>query len=242
MGSNYPFLTSKERDNETGLDYFLARYYSSPQGRFTSPDEFTGGPDELYEESPSTDPLLYADPSNPQSLNKYHYAFNNPLRYVDPDGHQGLELVKTLLSTSPVTDRVEAVGTGVKDVAVGAGKSVANVGVGINNFSSTMLYGPGTWDDGVTPVAPSIKPFEPSNDVQAIAMHATDVGLLISPLAGKAGPTNVIAAQSKQTTVAAAQTTEQMAGELSAQIGKNSVSYTTPNKVGHGLAPTRCCS
>lgn len=32
-------VTSKERDNETGLDYFLARYYSSTQGRFTSPDE-----------------------------------------------------------------------------------------------------------------------------------------------------------------------------------------------------------
>lgn len=46
--SNYPFLTLKERDNETGLDYFLARYYSSTQGRFTSPDEFSGGPDELY--------------------------------------------------------------------------------------------------------------------------------------------------------------------------------------------------
>ena len=33
-------FTSKERDGETGLDYFLARYYSSTQGRFTSPDEF----------------------------------------------------------------------------------------------------------------------------------------------------------------------------------------------------------
>ncbi|MGH9931723.1 MAG: RHS repeat-associated core domain-containing protein, partial [Pyrinomonadaceae bacterium] len=31
-------FTQKERDNETGLDYFLARYYSSTQGRFTSPD------------------------------------------------------------------------------------------------------------------------------------------------------------------------------------------------------------
>ena len=41
-------FTSKERDNETGLDYFLARYYSSTQGRFTSPDEFKGGPDELF--------------------------------------------------------------------------------------------------------------------------------------------------------------------------------------------------
>lgn len=35
--------TSKERDAETGLDYFLARYYSGAQGRFTSPDEFTSG-------------------------------------------------------------------------------------------------------------------------------------------------------------------------------------------------------
>ena len=30
-GCNYPFFTSKERDIETGLDYFLARYYSSIQ-------------------------------------------------------------------------------------------------------------------------------------------------------------------------------------------------------------------
>ena len=36
-------FTAKERDVETGLDYFLARYYSSVQGRFASPDEFTGG-------------------------------------------------------------------------------------------------------------------------------------------------------------------------------------------------------
>jgi RHS repeat-associated protein len=37
-------FTQKERDAETGLDYFLARYYSAAQGRFNSPDEFTDGP------------------------------------------------------------------------------------------------------------------------------------------------------------------------------------------------------
>jgi len=69
-GFNYPFLTRQERDNETGLDYFNARYYSSMQGRFTSPD-----------------PLLASgNPALPQSWNRYSYCVNNPLINVDPSG------------------------------------------------------------------------------------------------------------------------------------------------------------
>src|ERR1051326_7178205 len=81
-------FTSKERDVETGLDYFLARYYSSTQGRFTSPDEFTGGPVELFAAAVQANPTFYADLTNPQTLNKYQYCVNNPLRYTDPSGHQ----------------------------------------------------------------------------------------------------------------------------------------------------------
>lgn len=70
-GSNYPFLTLKERDNETKLDYFLARYYSSTAGRFASADP-------LY--------LELRRLSDPQQLNLYAYCRNNPLRYSDPTG------------------------------------------------------------------------------------------------------------------------------------------------------------
>jgi RHS repeat-associated protein len=70
--------TGKERDAESGLDYFGARYYGSSMGRFMSPDW-----------SDETDPVPYADLKNPQSLNLYSYVHNNPLRVADPDGHDG---------------------------------------------------------------------------------------------------------------------------------------------------------
>jgi RHS repeat-associated protein len=87
-------FTKKERDAETNLDFFEARYYSSAIGRFTSPDEFQGGPLEVFvlgTGHPQKQALPYAEIANPQTLNKYQYCLNNPLRYVDPDGHQGQE-------------------------------------------------------------------------------------------------------------------------------------------------------
>ena len=68
------FFTGKERDQESGLDYFGARYYASSMGRFISSD--AAGP----------------DPKNPQALNLYRYALNNPLRYVDPDGRYEIDV------------------------------------------------------------------------------------------------------------------------------------------------------
>jgi RHS repeat-associated protein len=76
VASNLAFqFTGKERDAETGLDYFGARYNSSSQGRFTSPD-------------PADPTLLHV--INPQRWNKYVYGVNNPLFYVDPNGRDAI--------------------------------------------------------------------------------------------------------------------------------------------------------
>ncbi|HEX8293586.1 MAG TPA: RHS repeat-associated core domain-containing protein, partial [Pyrinomonadaceae bacterium] len=65
-------FTGKERDGETGLDYFGARYFSSSQGRFLGADDF------------SKDSHI----GDPQSWNKYCYVRNNPLKLVDPTGEK----------------------------------------------------------------------------------------------------------------------------------------------------------
>jgi RHS repeat-associated protein len=63
-------FTGQERDQETNLDFFQARFMSSLQGRFLSADPFSAG----------------ADLSDPQSWNGYAYVRGNPLALVDPSG------------------------------------------------------------------------------------------------------------------------------------------------------------
>jgi len=76
---SFKHFTGKERDPDTGLDYFGARYYASVQGRFLTPD---------WSATPEAVP--YGHFENPQSLNLYAYVKNNPVSDVDVDGHDGL--------------------------------------------------------------------------------------------------------------------------------------------------------
>jgi len=70
VGCRCAFLTSYERDDESGLDFAQARYYASTNGRFSS-----------------TDPLMASGRNEiPQSWNRYAYVLNNPLVFIDPTG------------------------------------------------------------------------------------------------------------------------------------------------------------
>ena len=67
--TDYKF-TGKELDDETGLMYYGARYYDPLLGRFLAEDPWEG------------------DLGNPQTLNKYAYVLNNPIKYVDETGEK----------------------------------------------------------------------------------------------------------------------------------------------------------
>ena len=75
-------FTGKMRDSESGLDYFGARYYSGAGlgfgdfGRFMTPDW-----------SAKVEPVPYAKLAFPQTLNLYSYVGNNPVSWIDRDGH-----------------------------------------------------------------------------------------------------------------------------------------------------------
>ena len=68
--------TGHYKDDETGLHYFGARYYDDETGRFLSQDPYLG------------------EATNPPSLHRYLYAYDNPLRYVDLQGYKAVESLR----------------------------------------------------------------------------------------------------------------------------------------------------
>ncbi|GJL64142.1 MAG: hypothetical protein NPIRA04_27960 [Nitrospirales bacterium] len=71
--------TGKEQDNSTGLYFYEARYYDPILGRFISPD------------------TIVPDPLDPQPFNRYSYVLNNPLKFTDPTGQFGENVIDALL-------------------------------------------------------------------------------------------------------------------------------------------------
>jgi len=72
-------FTGKERDTETGLDYFGARYYRPQVARFTT-----------------VDPAMTLDENltDPQRWNRYAYVRNNALKFTDRDGRDCIASAK----------------------------------------------------------------------------------------------------------------------------------------------------
>jgi RHS repeat-associated protein len=127
-------FTGQERDAETGLDFFGARYFSGAQGRFATPDW-----------SPAPVAIPYADLHDPQSLNLYAYLRNDPLSSQDPDGHGACEAAaggdtgKWLACKGVVGQIAGYTLQVIKDTAVGAAKEGANTVIGLANTTNKAV-------------------------------------------------------------------------------------------------------
>jgi len=133
-------FTGKERDRESGLHYFEARFLSAAVGRFLSVDPKYANPDGL-----SSDQLA-SFLARPQALNLYGYGYNNPLTYTDPSG---LDAVGKVSTTSDVigivagaSDEISIIGSlkgittpgAISAGADVAGKVTAGISVGIKTY------------------------------------------------------------------------------------------------------------
>ena len=105
-------FTDKERDVETGLDYFIARYYSSVQGRFPSVDRLRAS----------------ARITNPQTLNRYSYVLNRPTIAIDPDGLSTIIVTVTQHGNNNPTSSVRLVRTRGDSAGTNVGASHDNPG------------------------------------------------------------------------------------------------------------------
>ncbi|MFN0278432.1 MAG: hypothetical protein ACKVRN_07500 [Pyrinomonadaceae bacterium] len=89
-------FTGYERDRESELDFAQARMYANTLGRFTSVDPFNPIIEFQAEDEDDQDEVEEAKQkfagylAQPQHWNRYSYALNNPLFYVDPDGENPL--------------------------------------------------------------------------------------------------------------------------------------------------------
>ena len=68
LPTDYRF-TGQREESAIGLYFYNARWYDPVLGRFAQAD------------------TIVPEPGNPQSLNRYSYVLNNPLKYADPSGH-----------------------------------------------------------------------------------------------------------------------------------------------------------
>jgi len=96
---NNKMFVGKEKDSESGLYYFGARYFDPATGRFGSPDSV--GPVD-----PRTGKVKQEILHNPQRITPYIYGLNNPYRYVDDDGRWATEIgtgIGTLVAPGPGT-------------------------------------------------------------------------------------------------------------------------------------------
>jgi RHS repeat-associated protein len=189
-------FAGKERDPETKLDYFGARYLRPESALFTTVDPVFN-----WEQAPI----------DPQRWNRYSYSRNNPLRYVDPNGEDIIDIALGVVNafgsnlalgggrlapanadfaTGQGIGDVLAVGAGFYEMAIGgtlaaAGGMVSVTGVGVTVGAPAMAVGAvaATHGAGVAGIALAhlSKNTAESSTITSSGQRATPDGRRIGP-------------------------------------------------------------
>ena len=104
-----PFFLRKRRDEETGFYDFGARVYDPESGRFLTPDDYTGGPDDrrlmldperdFWGERKTERDVVRQWQQHPHVRNLYVFCLNDPVNNIDLDGHSAWWFFLTIPSS-----------------------------------------------------------------------------------------------------------------------------------------------
>lgn len=164
-------FTGKERDPESNLDDFGARYNSSSMGRFMSPD---------WAAKPTSVP--YAEFGDPQSLNLYSYVRNNPLSRPDIDGHDYIcwlclaEAAKHFFSTrqgQEITKGAGMVGAGALTVVAASQPEVSGP-----VFALGALSGVSTGETGLARIYGAMTGHDTTRTQKTLGALGTPAGII----------------------------------------------------------------
>lgn len=169
-------FTGQEWDGETATTHFQYRQYSATQGRWMSPDPYDGS----------------YNPFNPQSFNRYAYALNNPLSFIDPSG-QYCEYTADSGGDDGAVESVdynssenECSRTGGNWFPDGWGSAAGGIGGIYSGGVGTGVFAPGYADSGLShPGAPSNVPSKTACFARGVAVGAGG-GLLVAGAAAGA--------------------------------------------------------
>ena len=162
---NQDWFTGKNYDEDLDLTYFGASWYDAKQGRFLS-----------------TDPTPVV-PGRIHTFNRYHYANNNPYKFVDPDGRASLPAVgRIALTYTAATTTEKAIINAVARTAI---KAVYGAAV-LNVFSENV--------DGLSESGKELDPKDKSGELtkagRGLQKHGSRSGSAFPPATGNAASKN----------------------------------------------------
>ena len=206
-------FTGQENDADTELMYYGARYYSPEYRVFVQPDS------------------IIANPYNPQALNRYAYALNNPVKYNDPSGHY----VETALDLAFIAQDVVEISNNPSDAwawaALGADVACAVLpvatggGLAVKALEETVAHG----DDALKLGKAASNLVESADtigdSVSLVGKYGDDTGEALAKMSSEVESMGIVGKNAGATGTLKHSAFKEMGEEWAAETGKSNVFF-----------------